>query len=133
MAQRLDDTLEQRAIEMMEKFDATNQTLVDYFAIIGPDNDLLSNLIQELKSNDHVQGGEYTQPLGRQSSFNGAIWQESKGKYRVLHPSVLARFPKQERADKLFPRGVDDFFFDQMERVYTKDQVEQLQRDNDPD
>ena len=98
--------------EMMEKFDVTNQTLVDYFAVIGPDNDMLSNLIQELKSNDHVQGGEYNQSLDRQSTFISGIWQESKGKYRVLHPKVLARFPKQERADKLFPRSVNDYFFD---------------------
>ena len=42
---------------------------------------------------------------------------------------MLARFPKHDRADKLFPSRFHDYFFDQRETVYTREEAEDCERE----
>lgn len=120
--------------ENLEEFDGQNQTLIDYFAIIGPDHKQLQNLIHELSQNKHERGREYD--LLRDSQINTEKqmqnWKHSKGKQRVLIPTVLARFPKQDRKETQFPQCVDDYFFERLEPVYSREQMV-LQQQKDPE
>ena len=75
--------------------------MIDYFAIIGPDHKQLQKLIQELSQNQHERGREYdllrdSQIVSEKLQPN---WKQSRGKQRVLFPTVLARFPKVDRKE----------------------------------
>lgn len=82
-------------------------------------------LIQEITNNFHEKGTEYDERV-RETEFcenDGFIWVQSQGKFRVLEPRILSRFPKHDRIEKLFPMSFQDYFFEQMETVYTLEDV----------
>ena len=79
----------------------------------------------------HSKGTEYDERI-RETDFagpgDGLVWIQSQGRYRVLEPKVLARFPKQDRNDKLFPTCFHDYFFEQRETVHSPEQVSEYER-----
>ena len=109
-------------------FDSQQDTLVDFFAVIGIDHHQLIKVIDELSQGSNKQGNDMA--LQRTSTMEGSAFKRnfvaSQGVYRILEPSVLASFPKQNRGDFSFPRCIDDFFFRTKEKVYTAEQVSQF-------
>lgn len=90
---------------------------------MGPDHEQLIKLICEMNEDTHVVGSEYDDTMnsfiGGQTEAPGVLYEESKGRYRVLYPSVIARFPQTDRHATEFPFCVDDYFFDGRETVIT--------------
>ena len=57
----------------------------------------------------------------------------SKGRYRVLTPSVLERFPQIDRHKLDFPAYIHDYFFSARETVLSSQTVSQLLQGNETD
>ena len=133
MAKKLDDTIDERMMEQLSKFDDIHQTLIDYFVIIGAGHDQLLKLIQDLMSDVNTKGSDYQ--IARNSSYIDSNYNESRGRYRVLNPRVLARFPKTDRPNKNFPGLIADFFFNERETVFTYAEKEEYlaSQENGPD
>ena len=118
-------------MERLAQFDREHQTLIDYFAIIGPDAQQIQRVIEEICQDQSLEGDDYEdneEALLRwtQSSHDNKSWRESKGSHRILIPTVLARFPKDDRVKYCFPLCLDDFFFERRERVYSQKDVEEI-------
>ena len=69
----------------------------------------------------NIKGPDYS--MARNSSYIGE--DSGRGRYRVLNPKVLARFPKNDRPYKNFPGLIADFFFNERETVYTHAEKEE--------
>ena len=83
-------------IEKLAEFDSKHQTLVDYFAILGPSDKQLRKVIDEICRDVNLIGLDHEEELKEDiyaSKDHGKTWVESKGIHRILFPSVLARFP----------------------------------------
>jgi hypothetical protein len=78
----------------MEEFDETFECLVEYFAMIGFDQQQLIKVIERISNS-------------------------KEGLNQVLSPSILARFPQENRGTVSFPTELVDLIFSMEERVET--------------
>lgn len=97
----------------LERFDQKHDTLIDYFAIIGFDNEQLKATVNEILESSVVNlensRSVISDTTGRSS--------ENRGAKRGLRASVLDRFPVEDRSRIAFPKELVSYFFDNRERI----------------
>jgi hypothetical protein len=83
-----------RKAKNLEKFDQEHDTLIDYFIIMGPKEELVRDLVTEILEGQSHKGYEYMsieelrEYIERVNS-NQIEPHDSTGAYRVLFPSIL--------------------------------------------
>ena len=86
----------------MEEFDETFECLIEYFAILGFDQEQLTKVITQLQNN------------------------QQQGLSQELNPIIQARFPQENRGTVHFPTELVDLIFNMVERVKTDPNEDKL-------